>query len=141
MKPDFLQTALARNVRLVASTTLLSMWGYSHLAATPVLGDTILPLLLALFIAPGANWFERRENGGYKPWLLALLALMALTGLMFWAGTEESLDAFAHSPWFVLPVWVLALYGLVRNATGAELSAAAAAAHAASAAAHAPDVG
>jgi hypothetical protein len=139
MKPDFLQTALARNVRLVASTTLLSVWGYSHLAATPMLGDTILPLLLALFIAPGANWFERRDNGGYKPWLYALLALVALTGLMFWAGTEETIDAFAHSPWFVLPVWMLALYGLVRNATGAERSAAAA--RAASAAAHAPDVG
>ena len=65
---------------------------------------------------------------------------MALTALMFWAGTEETLDAFAHSPWFVLPVWVLALYGLVRNATGAERSAAAAE-RAASAAAHAPDVG
>ena len=139
MKPDFLQTTLARNVRLVASATLLSVWGYSHLAATPVLGDTILPLLLALFIAPGANWFERRDNSGYKPWLYALLALVALTGLMFWAGTEETIDAFAHSPWFVLPVWGLALYGLVRNATGAERSAAAA--HAASAAAHAPDVG
>jgi hypothetical protein len=139
MKPDFLQTTLARNVRLVASATLLSVWGYSHLAATPVLGDTILPLLLALFIAPGANWFERRDNSGYKPWLYALLALVALTGLMFWAGTEETIGAFAHSPWFVLPVWVLALYGLVRNATGAELSAAAA--RAASAAAHAPDVG
>jgi hypothetical protein len=136
MKPDFLQTALARNVRLVASTTLLSVWGYSHLAATPMLGDTILPLLLALFIAPGANWFG---DSGYRPWLYALVALVALTGLMFWAGTEEAIDAFAHSPWFVLPVWVLALYGLVRNATGAERSAAAA--RAACAAAHAPDVG
>jgi hypothetical protein len=139
MKADFLHTDFLRNVRLVVSTTLLSVWGYSHLAATPVLGDTILPLLLALFIAPGANWFERRDNGGYRPWLYALLALVALTGLMFWAGTEETIDAFAHSPWFVLPVWVLALYGLVRNATGAERSAAAA--RAASAAAHAPDVG
>lgn len=139
MKADFLHTDFLRNVRLVVSTTLLSVWGYSHLAATPVLGDTILPLLLALFIAPGANWFERRDNGGYRPWLYALLALVALTGLMFWAGTEETIDAFEHSPWFVLPVWVLALYGLVRNATGAERSAAAA--RAASAAAHAPDVG
>ncbi|KQY55137.1 hypothetical protein [Lysobacter sp. Root494] len=138
MKTDFLRTDLMRNVRLVASTTLLSVWGYSHLAATPVLGDTILPLLVALFIAPGANWFERR-GGGYKPWLFALLALVALTGLMFWAGTEETLGAFAHSPWFVLPVWTLALYGVVRNATGAERSAAAA--RAASAAAHASDVG
>jgi hypothetical protein len=139
MKADFLRTAFVRNVRLVASTTLLSVWGYSHLAATPVLGDTILPLLAALLIAPGANWFERRGHGGYRPWLLAAFALVALTGLMFWAGTEESLDAFAHSPWFVLPVWGLALYGLVRNATGAERSAAAA--RAASAAAHAPDAG
>ncbi|HEY1141800.1 MAG TPA: hypothetical protein VGE88_16585 [Lysobacter sp.] len=139
MKADFLHTDFVRNVRLVASTTLLSIWGYSHLAATSVLGDTILPLLLALFIAPGANWFERRDNGGYRPWLYALAALVALTGLMFWAGTEQAIDAFAHSPWFVLPVWVLALYGLVRNATGAERSAAAT--RAASAAAHAPDVG
>ena len=139
MKPDFLQTTLARNGRLVASTTLLSVWGYSHLSATPMLGDTILPLLLALFIAPGANWFERRDNSGYKPWLYALLALVALTGLMFWAGTEETIGAFAHSPWFVLPVWVLALYGLVRNATGAERSAATA--QDASATAHAPRVG
>jgi hypothetical protein len=139
MKADFLHTDLGRNVRLVASTTLLSVWGYSHLAATPVLGETILPLLVALFIAPGANWFERRVHGGNRPWLFALLALVALTGLMFWAGTEETLDAFAHSPWFVLPVWVLALYGLVRNATGAERSAAAARAE--SAAAHAPRVG
>lgn len=139
MKADFLRTAFVRNVRLVASATLLSLWGYSHLAATPVLGDTILPLLVALFIAPGANWFERRGHGGYRPWLFALFALVALTGLMFWAGTEESLAAFAHSPWFVLPVWALALYGLVRNATGAERSAAAA--QDASAAAHAPRVG
>jgi hypothetical protein len=79
MKADFLHTDFLRNVRLVVSTTLLSVWGYSHLAATPVLGDTILPLLLALFIAPGANWFERRDNGGYRPWLYALLALVALT--------------------------------------------------------------
>ena len=139
MKADFLGTALVRNVRLVASTTLLSLWGYSHLAATPVLGDTNLPLLAALFIAPGANWFERRGNGAYRPWLFALFALVALTGLMFWAGTGESLTAFTHSPWFVLPVWTLALYGLVRNATGAERSAAAA--RAAAAAAQAPDAG
>jgi uncharacterized membrane protein YhaH (DUF805 family) len=138
MKTDFLRTDFMRNVRLVASTTLLSVWGYSHLASTPVLGDTILPLLLALFVAPGANWFERRHDG-YRPWLFALLALVALTGLMFWAGTEETISAFAHSPWFVLPVWAMALYGLVRNATGAERSAAAA--QAASTAAHAPDVG
>lgn len=133
MKADFL-----RNLRLVASVTLLTVWGYSHLAATPVLGDTILPLLLALLIAPGANWSERLGQG-YRPWLFAVLALVALTGLMFWAGTEQSLDAFAHSPWFVLPVWALALFGLVRNATGAERSAAAARAR--SAAEHAPDVG
>ena len=139
MKADFQRTALLRNARLVASTTLLSLWGYSHLAATPVLGDTILPLLVALLIAPGANWFQRRGNGGYRPWLFAVLAMVALTGLMFWAGTEETLGEFSHSPWFVLPVWLLALYGLVRNATGAERSAEAA--RAASAAAHAPDVG
>lgn len=138
MKADFVDTDFMRNVRLVASTTLLSVWGYSHLAATPVLGDTILPLLVALFIAPGANWFEHRQ-GGYRHWLFALLALVTLTGLMFWAGTEETLGAFTHSPWFVLPVWATALFGLVRNATGAERSAAAA--RAASAAAHAPDVG
>jgi len=134
VKADFL-----RNLRLVASATLLSLWGYSHLAATPVLGDTVLPLLLALFIAPGANWFERRGSNGYRPWLFAVFAMVALTGLMFWAGTEETLGAFSHSPWFVLPVWALALYGLARNATGAERLAAAA--RAASAAAHAPDVG
>ena len=139
MKADFLRTALMRNLRLVASATLLSVWGYSHLAATPVLGDTIVPLLVALLIAPGANWFDRRGSAGYRPWLFAVFAVVALTGLMFWAGTEEALDAFSHSPWFVLPVWFLALYGLVRNATGAERSAEAA--RAASAAAHAPDVG
>ena len=73
MKTDF-----ARNVRLVASTTLLSVWGYSHLAQTPVLGDTIAPLLLALFMAPGANWFGRQGHGGYPALLVALLAFAAV---------------------------------------------------------------
>jgi len=132
MRSDFL-----RNARLVASTTLLSVWGYSHLAATPVLGEMILPLVLALLIAPGANWLERRASG-YRPWLFAVFALVALTGLMYWLGTEESLGAFAHGPWFVLPVWALALFGLVRNATGAERSAAA---ERAASAAHAPGTG
>lgn len=134
MKSDFV-----RNLRLVASTTLLSLWGCSQLVAMPLLGESIAPLVLALLIAPGADWFDRRAHGGYVGWLLALLALVTLTGLLFWMGSEASLQAFSRSPWFVVPVWLLALFGLVRNATSAERSAAAA--QAASAAAHAPGAG
>lgn len=133
MKSDFM-----RNVRLVASTTLLSLWGYSHLAQTPLLGDLVAPLIVALLIAPGANWFDRRAYGSWRSWLLAVLALIVFTGLLFWMGSEASLEAFSHSPWFVLPVWGLALVGLVRNATNAERLAAAA--QAGPAVAHAPDV-
>ena len=134
MKTDF-----ARNVRLVASTTLLSLWGYSHLAQTPVLGDTIAPLLLALFMAPGANWFGRHGHGGYRALLVALLAFAAITALLYRTGSTTTLESFEHSPWFVLPLWGLALVGLVRNATNAERSAASA--QAATAAAHATDAG
>lgn len=125
-------TDISRNLRLVLATTLLAVWGYSHLARTPVLGDTIAPLLAALLVAPGAGWFEPR-GGDYRPVLLALLALAAITWLLFQVGTGDSLVAFAHSPYFVLPVWALALFGLVRNATSAERLAASPEAPAASA--------
>lgn len=128
-----------RNVRLVASTTLLSLWGYSHLAHTPVLGETIAPLVLALLLAPGANWFGRHGRGSYRFLLVALLAFVAITGLLYWAGSTATLESFERSPWFVVPVWGLGLFGLVRNALSAERSAASA--QAASAAAHATDAG
>jgi FtsH-binding integral membrane protein len=134
MKSDF-----ARNVRLVTATTLLSLWGYSHLEQTSLLGDLIAPLVLALLIAPGANWFERGTRGGHRTWAIALLALVVFTALLSWMGSEESLGEFSHSPWFVLPVWLLALVGLVRNATHAERSAASA--QAGTVVAHAPDAG
>lgn len=133
MKADFM-----RNVRLVASTTLLSVWGYAHLAQTPLLGDTIAPLLLALLIAPGANWFGR--HGGYRFLLVALLAFLALTALLYWTGSEATLVPFAHSPWFVVPVWGMALFGIVRNATSAGRSGLPAR-EGASADAHATDAG
>lgn len=135
VKPD-----VTRNARLVVATTLLSLWGYSHLAQTPVLGDTAGPLILALLVAPGANWWGPRGQGGYRFLLLALLAFAAITAVLFWAGSEPTLAAFSHSPWFVLPLWVLALFGMVRNALSAERSAISAR-EAASADAHATDAG
>jgi hypothetical protein len=128
-----------RNARLVASTTLLSLWGYSHLAQTPVLGNTVAPLILALLLAPGANWFGRHGRGGYRPLLVALLAFAAITALLYWMGSTATLASFGHSPWLVIPLWGLGLFGLVRNATGAERSTASA--QAACAAAHAADAG
>lgn len=134
-----MQTDFARNLRLVAATTLLSLWGFTHLAATPVLGDTILPLLVALLIAPGSVFGQWVANkAGVKALIAALLALIAITLLLYGLGSEQDLLAFSHSPYFVLPVWVLGLFGLVRNATSAERSAASV--RAASAAAHAMDV-
>lgn len=118
-------TDIVRNLRLVVATTLLSLWGYSHLAQTPVLGDSIAPLLAALLVAPGAGWFERR-GGDHRPLLIAILALLLITWLMQALGTQASLTAFSHSPYFVLPVWALGLLGLVRNATHAERLAASA---------------
>lgn len=116
MKPD-----IARNLRLVAATTLVSVWGYSHLAQTPVVGDTIAPLLLALLVAPGSGFDRWRANrSGVAALAVALVALVAITMLLYGAGTEQELVAFAHNPYFVVPVWALALFGLVRNATSAE---------------------
>ena len=134
-----MQTDSARNLRLVAATTLLSLWGFTHLAATPVLGDTILPLLVALLIAPGSVFGQWAANkAGVKALIAALLALIAITLLLYTLGSEQELLAFSHSPYFVLPVWALGLFGLVRNATSAERSAAPV--RAASGAAHAMDV-
>lgn len=134
-----MQTDFVRNLRLVAATTLLSLWGFTHLAATPVLGDTILPLLVALLIAPGSVFGQWVANkAGVKALIAALLALIAITLLLYGLGSEQDLLAFSHSPYFVLPVWVLGLFGLVRNATSAERSAASV--RAASAAAHAMNV-
>lgn len=135
MKADFV-----RNARLVVSATLLSSWGYSHLAQTPVLGDTIAPLVLALLVAPGAHWPGRRGHGGYRFLLVALLAFLALTALLYWTGSEATLVPFAHSPWFVVPVWGMALFGIVRNATSAGRSGLPAR-EGASADAHATDAG
>lgn len=129
MKADF-----SRNFRLVAATTLAAVWAYSHLARTPWLGDTVAPLVIALLIAPGVNW---RLRGSQL--LLALLALVVITALLFWAGSDAALDAFSHSPWFVLPLWALTMFGLVRNAVSAERSAALA--KDAPAPASAPDAG
>lgn len=131
MKADALRT-----LRLVASTTLLSLWGYSHLAQTPWLGDTVAPLVLALVIAPGVSWRSARTA---RFLLVALVAFIALTGLLYWQGSAGTLQAFTHDPWFVVTIWLLALFGLVRNAISAERSAASA--QAASAAAHATDAG
>jgi hypothetical protein len=131
MKADAL-----RNLRLVMATTLLSVWGYSHLAQTPWLGDTVGPLVLALVVAPGVSWRSARTA---RFLLVALVAFLALTAVLYWQGSSGTLQAFTHDPWFVVPVWLLALFGLVRNAISAERSAALA--RAASAAAHAPDAG
>ena len=135
-KSDFV-----RNLRLVAATLLLSVWGFAHLAWTPVLGETILPLLLALLVAPKTGFGHwGTDKAAALAMLVALVALFALTALMFAFGTEPSLVAFAHSPYFVLPIWTLGLIGLARNATSAERSEAASAA-AESAGAHATDAG
>lgn len=115
--PDIMKPDSLRNLRLTAATTLLSLWGYSHLAQTPMLGDTAAPLIAALLIAPGASWHGR---GNYRFLLLALLAFVAITVLLFQSGSEATLQAFSQSPWFVIPVWALSLFGLVRNATAAE---------------------
>lgn len=106
-----------RNARLTAATTLLSLWGHSHLAQTPMLGDTAAPLIVALLIAPGVGWNGR---GSYRFMLLALIAFAAITVLLFRSGSEAELQSFSQSPWFVVPVWALCLFGLVRNATAAE---------------------
>jgi len=131
MKADVLRT-----LRLVLATTLLSVWAYAQLLRTPWLGDTMLPLVLALVVAPGPSWRNPRE---LRFLLAALVGFVVLTGLLYWMGTDAALQSFAHSPWFVVPVWLLALFGLVRNAVSAERLAAAA--RAASATAQAPDAG
>lgn len=133
-----MQADFSRNLRLVVATTLLSLWAFTHLAETPVLGDTILPLLVALLIAPGSIFGQWAANkAGVKALIAALLSLAAITLLLYGLGSAQELLAFSHSPYFVVPVWVLGLFGLVRNATSAERSAASASA--APAAAHAMD--
>lgn len=115
---------VTRNLRLACAATLLSIWGMAHLAAVPVLGDTLAPLLLALVVAPGSPFAHWRANrAGAVALGIALLALLAITTLLARVGSAEELLAFAHSPWFVLPVWGLGLFGLVRNATAAARSA------------------
>lgn len=131
MKADAL-----RNLRLVIATTLVSVWGYSHLAQTPVLGETLLPLICALLVAPGLPWAGSRA---LRFLLFAFVGFLVLVALLYWKGSDVALWAFTHSPWFVLPLWLLAMFGLVRNATAAERSAALA--RGAAAAAHAPDAG
>lgn len=116
MAPDFI-----RNLRLVAATVLLSVWGYAHLVATPVLGKSILPLLLALLIAPGRHWSAWRG----ATWGLAIMLVLVATTLLYVGGTRETLEAVTHSPYFVVPIWLLGCIGLVRNATTAERLAAA----------------
>jgi hypothetical protein len=128
-----------RNLRLVASTLLLSLWGYSHLAQTPGLGDTILPLVVALVIAPGSPFAQWHSGWSRAKSLFAVLFLLAVTALLYRFGTGQALDAFAHSPYFVVPVWTLGLIGLARNATSAERLAALASA--ATDSVHARDAG
>lgn len=130
MKADVL-----RNLRLVAATTLLSLWGCSQLAAaSAATGYTMLLLFAALAIAPSAGW-----HGARRFVAIAALAFVLLTAALYLMGSEQALQSFASSPWFVVPVWLLAAFGLVRNAISAERSAAAA--HAASVAARATDAG
>lgn len=131
-----MKSDVVRNLRLVVATVLVSVWAYSHLARTPGLGDSMIPLILALLVAPGVGWHGTRT---YRFLGLALLAFVVLTGLLYWAGPDAALQAFAHSPWFVVPLGGLALFGLVRNAVSAERSAAVA--QSASAAARATDAG
>lgn len=115
MNSDF-----TRNLRLVVSTLLLSLWGYSHLAQTPMLGDTILPLVVALVVAPGSLFGSWRHGWSRSKSLLAVLFLLATCVLLYRFGSEPALAAFSHSPYFVVPVWALGLIGLTRNATSAE---------------------
>ena len=104
---------VVRNLRLACAATLLSIWGMAHLAAVPVLGETLAPLLLALVVAPGSPFAHWRANrAGAAALGIALLALLAITTLLARVGSAEELLAFAHSPWFVLPVWGLGLFGL-----------------------------
>ena len=131
-----MKTDAQRNLRLVVASTLVSVWAYSHMAKTPLLGDTLLPLIFALIVAPGVPWAGTRVA---KFLLFALVAFLALVGMLYWKGSGAALWAFTHSPWFVAPLWLLAMIGLVRNATAAERFAASL--RAASAAAHAPDAG
>ncbi len=128
MKPDVL-----RNLRLVVASTLLSLWAHAQLTAetgTPAI--TMAALVLALVVAPGPGW-----RGSLRFVLVAAAGFVLLTALLYWAGSAHSLPAFGSSPWFVVPVWLLAAFGLVRNAVSAERSEALA--RSASAAAHAAD--
>lgn len=118
-----MKTDVVRNLRLVLAASLVTVWAYSHLVRTPLLGDSMIPLLLALLVAPGVAWHGTRT---YRFVALALVGLVVLTALLYWAGTETALQGFAHSPWFVVPLGALALFGLVRNAVSAERSAVAA---------------
>ena len=116
-----MQADFFRNLRLVVATSLLSLWGFSHLAETPVLGDTVLPLVVALVIAPGSIFGEWRRSR-YGAWLLVagLFMFAALTAALHWLSSEQSLSALSRSPFLIIPLWTLALIGLVRNATTAE---------------------
>lgn len=117
-----------RNLRLAGAATLLSIWGMAHLASIPVLGDSIVVLLLALLVSPGSPFSHWRANrAGVLALAAALVALTAITALLARLGSAPELIAFSHSPWFVLPLWALALFGLVRNATASARGASAAA--------------
>lgn len=132
---------LTRNFRLVVATTLVSLWAFAHLARTPVLGDSLLPLLLALLIAPGSVFVRwRTGRAGVLALVGAVLAFLALTLLLYGASeSAQELRAFSHSPYFVVPVWALALFGLARNATSAERSEAPVSAAVPTPKAHVPD--
>jgi hypothetical protein len=109
-----------RNLKLAIAVTLVAVWAITWLADTPVLGNLMLPLVVAPLVQYTSAQFHQPIMWRNRQSLLTLLAIAAALGAMFLLSrivSEEQGKAFTHSAIFIVPIWALSTLGLVKQAT------------------------
>ena len=99
------------HLRLAASAALMTLWAYSQLFPPPLLGRTLLPLILSSAVAPG---WDRRYKPTPRFWAITWTAAVAIIASVFLCPHVG--EAFSlSSPWFVGPLWLMGLAGLAKR--------------------------
>ncbi len=112
MAPDRKQ-----RLKLVVSTTLVTLWGIGALAEWPVLGG-MLPLALVFLLDAGTDPRDRAASSPLdwmQPRLIPLFALLFFGAFHLLANHGFPDLGLAHvwRGWLVIPTWILLLAQLI----------------------------
>ena len=109
-----------RNLKLAIAVTLVTVWAVTWLAEVPFFGTLMLPLVVAPLVQYTSAHFHQPVVWRNRQALITLGVIAVAFGMLFLLSRvvpEEQGKAFIHSAFFVVPVWALSTFGLVRQAT------------------------